>query len=88
MSRELIETYFNELSDDAKNKLYTKARQLIAKRINEDEDFLETFEKIASKFRTVNDMIDAMIEDAVDANLDIEELPEYANIWIEQIEKL
>lgn len=88
MSRELIKTYFNELSDDAKNKLYTKARQLIAKRINEDEDFLETFEKIASKFRTTNDMIDAMIEDAVDANLDIEELPEYANIWIEQIEKL
>lgn len=88
MTKEVATAYYNDMSDNDKNKLYEKARQLISDRIKNDDKFLEDFYNTLSKFTSVDKMIEAMIEDAVNNNIEVEELPQYSEEWLSWIMRL
>lgn len=65
--------------------LYKKARENLAKRIKEDDDFLDDYMNIVEKFKNPNEMIENLSKDAVDADLTKEELETYPDVWLSYI---
>lgn len=70
------------------NELYKKARQNIAKRIEQDDDFIDEYLKIIEKFKNADTMFDNLVKDAVDAGLEEKELEKYPDVWLSYILKI
>lgn len=67
------------------DEIYKKARKNIAKRIENDDDFIDEYIGIIEKFKNPDVMLDNLAKEAVDAGIDEEELKTYPDAWLSYI---
>lgn len=85
---------FNEIKEYFKINfdipaLWNMARNKIADRIKNEEDFLEEFIEMIPNFKNADTMLDKMTKDAFDADIeDKEELEMFPNEWLSWITRL
>lgn len=85
--KDLIREYFITLDIRDKRKLYEKVREKLAQKIIDDEDYLDKYTStlIDKVFRNMTTMSEKMAEDAIAANIEINELPDFAENWVDYI---